>query len=421
VYAGTVNGGLLRTTDRGANWSDLSGGLGQTVLITAVVVGSDGTAYLSSRNGLYTLPQGANGWLSLGFFSMFPNALAIGPGAVPPLYIAFGLVPFDFGGVARWDGASAFMRSEAAALTIISLAADPGVPGRALAATSGGAFETRDGGATWGSVNLGGASLPTMLLFDGRSPGTVYLSGTGGVRKSTDGGESWTSASNGLPVGVSWSLVATPGTTEGLFVGTTTGLYKTLDGGASWTAASSDLSGRLVNVLAADPASAVTLWAGTDDGAYRSADSGQTWSRTAAAVSGIVRAILVSADGSGRVLAGTDSGLFTSTNGGATWTPVAGGLPVAPANALVEDPSGATIYVGTRVGVFQSSDGAATWASAGDGLTNPNVLSLALLSNGTLLAGTAGGSIFARAAPSNRDPVSRPEDRPHPRTVAPRS
>ena len=245
-----------------------------------------------------------------------------------------------------------------------------------------------------------------------------------GVWKSTDAGADWASAVNGLPDTlpplVVRGLAAVPGAPGGIFAGTNQGLFLTSDGAATWSAGSADLAGKPIYCLAGDPAAATTLWAGTDDGVYRSTDSGQTWPRAGSPLGTVVRAILRPSDGSGRVLAATDAGLYSSGDGGATWRLVSGGLPAAAVNALAEDAASARVFAGTAAGVFESGDGGQTWTSSG-GPANPNVLALAVLADGTVLAGTRGGSVYESApAGAPRGAVVRPAAPPSPRALLPR-
>ena len=123
--------------------------------------------------------------------------------------------------------------------------------------------------------------------------------------------------------------------------------------------------------------------------------------------------MLVAAVG-GKVFAGADAGLFTSTDGGATWN--AAGV-TASVYAFAEIPGGGSLFAGTLAGVFESVDAGASWASAGEGLGNPSVLSLALLPDGTLLAGTNGGSVFELVGAAEREPVARVGGRPGTRVL----
>ena len=89
--------------------------------------------------------------------------------------------------------------------------------------------------------------------------------------------------------------------------------------------------------------------------------------------------------------------------------------------SVIEDASRDAIYAGGIGGVFESLDGGTSWHPAATGLTNPQIQTLALLPNGTLLAGARGGSVFRRVAGStDREPITRAEDRGAPRHLPPR-
>jgi photosystem II stability/assembly factor-like uncharacterized protein len=420
-------GGVYGSTDGGAHWTALNVGLDPTALVTALVVAADATVYVAGRTGidLQMLAPGSSVWTAMPFPSSFPLSLAVGPGAAPPLFVGYGSPPFDPGGVTRWDGGAQYTGSAVNAGTVSTIVVDPATPGRALAGTPGGTYTyTAAAADPWSGLSTH-AGVPSVFFFDTREPGTVYAGGVRGVWKSTDGGNAdWAPAVNGLPDTqpplVVRALAAVPGTPGGIFAGTSQGLFVTADGAATWSAGSADLAGKPIYSLAADPAATTTLWAGTDDGVYRSTNSGQTWSPAGSPLGAVVRALLIEP---ARVLAGTDAGLFSSGDGGGTWRQLAGGLPAAAVNALVDDAPGASVLAGTAAGVFASSDGGQTWTSTG-GPANPNVLSLAVLSDGTVLAGTKGGSVYrsAPAAPpgADRGAVVRPAAPPSPRALPPR-
>src|SRR4029077_18236613 len=136
----------------------------------------------------------------------------------------------------------------------------------------------------------------------------VYAGTGSGVSKSDDAGTTWVASSNGIPPTLVRSLVAQPGSDQGILAGTLHGVFQSSDGGENWAAASADLAARQIFSLAAEQGSAAIVWAGTDDGVYRSTDSGAHFAR-AGALGGIVYAVLAAAGG--RTLAGTDSGLWT--------------------------------------------------------------------------------------------------------------
>ena len=430
VFAGTAGSGVFLSTDGGGTWADASNGLATIALITGIAVGSDGTAYLGQQGGLYIQSPALPVWLSNYPGGTYINSLSIGSGAVPPLYLGYGKPPFETGGFIRWEGATSFSQSFLPLLVVAAIAADPAQPGRALVATTSGEFEYQPGGSAgpWTPPFVGGggsnplpASAAISIFFDGRTAGTVYYGAAPDVFKSTDGGRTTAAGSpvgdpTAFPPAVVRCFAAQPGTAQGVFAGSSKGLFQSADGG-TWSAASADLSARQVFALAPDASSSSTLWAGTDDGVYRSTDSGAHWSKTGAGVGGVVHAVLSPAAG-GRLLAGADSGLFTSSDGGTTWVAAAG--VSAAVNALVEDPNSGSLFAGSLAGVFESTDGGASWDAVSEGLANPKVFSLGLLGDGTLLAGTNGGSVFALIRTAARETVSRAGTAPAPRVLAPR-
>ncbi len=89
--------------------------------------------------------------------------------------------------------------------------------------------------------------------------------------------------------------------------------------------------------------------------------------------------------------------VFKTTNGlsgSPTWTDITGDLPDVPANCIALDPSG-TIYLGTDIGVFQSSNGGTNWTYDND--TFPTVAVFGLERNpntGQLVAATHGRGMY---------------------------
>ncbi len=419
VYAGAVDD-VYVSTDKGDHWQPFEDP-GFSTAIQGLAVDASGATYTADQLGFYTRAAGAPGWTQVVGSPNWITSLSVGAGNAPPVFIAYGKTAYSPGGVERWDGGNLLAHSAPSAETISALAADPAHPGRLLAGAAFGIVLTGGGGVTdWQQVaccstNIFG-NIATAILFDARTPEIVYVSTGLGVFRSTDDGLTFTSSSAGLPSTtpptVVRSLLAQPGSATGLFAGTTNGLYQSSDG-ANWAPGSGDLSGRIVLALSEDSASASSLWAGTDDGAYHSTDGGQHWAR-AGSLGGNVHAVLAAGP---HVLAGTDTGLSDSGNGGSTWSTGSG--IAATVNALAGSAGSGAAYAGTTAGVFQSTDGGATWATLAPGLTDPIVLSLALAPDGTLAAGTDGGSVFrfqdVQTAP--RGGVDRVGAPPPPRAV----
>jgi hypothetical protein len=107
-----------------------------------------------------------------------------------------------------------------------------------------------------------------------------------------------------------------------------------------------------------------------------------------------VSRILVDPTTPATVFAGLDgAGIFRSTNSGGLWS----SMTLAPATMRIKDlvikPGDSTqLYAATYSGVYRSTDSGTSWAAcANTGLTNLNVLSLAISPAGTLYAGTGDG------------------------------
>lgn len=85
-----------------------------------------------------------------------------------------------------------------------------------------------------------------------------------------------------------------------------------------------------------------------------------------------------------------------STDGGTTWAPAATGLPDIPVNALAQDPViNARVWAGTDAGVYYTEDGGASWTPHNTGLPTTAIYDLvAKPRTRTLVALTHGRSAF---------------------------
>jgi hypothetical protein len=168
----------------------------------------------------------------------------------------------------------------------------------------------------------------------------------------------------------------------------------TTDGGSTWHHDTLDSMAR-GRAVVFDPVTPDRIYLGADSAySYRlllvSTDRGATWQRADTGLVGYVNALAVAPDDPSRLYCGTSSGVFRSTNAGANWTQCASGTT----QALCIDPTDSRIiYAGKTTGVFVTTDAGTTWQPFNTGLTNTDVLSLALMP-GALFAGTDGASVF---------------------------
>lgn len=137
-------------------------------------------------------------------------------------------------------------------------------------------------------------------------------------------------------------------------------------------------------VAPSDPRSLVL---GTHDGLFHSSDGGRTWAR--ASLQGRDAMNLVRPGAGATVWAAGHDVLARSSDGGATWTDVRpAGLPGLDVHGFAVDPrTPRTVYAAIAgQGLYRSSDGGMRFAQV-SATTGPGVMALAVLRDGTLLAG----------------------------------
>ncbi len=182
------------------------------------------------------------------------------------------------------------------------------------------------------------------------------------------------------------------------------GVMRTTDDGATWRQ-DTLLHGSRAWAVAFDPVNPNRVYIGGDS-AYSypallvTTDLGATWTQSRSGLTGIVNALAVDPTNPSRIYAGNSTGVFRSTDGGATWT--LSSLTRNTKTIVIDATNPGVLYAGTYgYGVHKSTDAGLTWTDFSTGLTNNKVLSLALRSSdGTLLAGTEGGSVFRTGVPT---------------------
>jgi len=233
LFAGTRQGGIFVTTDKGISWTKVNTGLTNTEVHSLALSGTNlfagtygGGVFLSSDKGAsWALVNVGltNGYL---FSLVFSGGSLFAGGA---------------GGVHRSVNNGATWTVSNTGLTDTEVRSI-GVAGSNLFAGTfgGGVFLSLDNGASWTAVNAG---LP-KYVYDATkyapvaclaSSAQYLLAGTygSGIYRSTNNGTTWTSANTGLASTDVNALVAM-GTN--LFAGTGGGVYRSTDNGASWTA-----------------------------------------------------------------------------------------------------------------------------------------------------------------------------------------
>ncbi len=375
--------GLGKSTDRGETWTTLipSDSLVDTV---ALDLAHPGTLYaVSHAPGTATRPElvrstdGGATWedLTSGVPGQSQGRLATDPEDSSKLYLFVALGE---------DGVYSYAQStdQAQTWTVLSGAAAE----RARAVVSA------EPGTSTGSINALAVSRPypegtegPVVAAETGSPPALYVPTESGVYKSIDAGATWSQANHGLGNAGAQTVqrvVADPSSPDTVYACTKAGIAKSSDGGTTWDTVHEDTGSQLI-VASSTPS---VLYAWTSEGLFRSGDGGTTWDKRACAglagateggSQGMVEYNLASvATDSPDTLYAVyvfgvgDNSLYRSTDGGDTWEPCATlgvtvtGLPVsAPSDPSIlytagtftpDDPSQAPA-------ILASQDGGSRW------------------------------------------------------------
>jgi photosystem II stability/assembly factor-like uncharacterized protein len=228
-------GGILKSTDGGANWNRIPMPGPGGVRALSMDPQNPGTLYASVPNrALYKSADGGASWNEIaGQKENTPETQCFGPVVIDPR-----------------NPSTLYVRA---------------------CASGAGYFKSTDGGQTWISLVIPFASnTVNALAIDPQNSGTLYVSDFyAGVLKSTDGGKNWRAFTSGLPAtGIEFRFIAVNPQNSNIVYAASYGLgvYWSTNGGANWRPLNAGLTNLNVEVLLIDPRDPYTLYAGTYDG-----------------------------------------------------------------------------------------------------------------------------------------------------------
>ena len=421
IYA--LANGMRKTTDGGAHW-DLLGSLALTgsspFWIEIDPVNPD-TVYVSANGGgVFRTADGGATWTDLKVQLVGIGSLAIQLLEVDPNNPGTVFAEADTG-LYRTTDSGKVWTSVSPRTDISVLAADPSASGRILAGLSGGGvIVSSDGGSTWelASAGLVGVTVSAVAAAP-MTPGLIVAATQNQwALTSGDGGVTWVAPSGWPPGGTgpgANALALDPVHAGVLYLGTSNAVEKTTDWGATWSNVSvpaNAVSGTVVS-LALSPANPATVYAATQlNGVFRSLDGGVGWSPVNSGINDTSpkpATVAVAVDpttADTAYLATVRLGAFKTTDGGASWVPINDGLPVpplpGPASFALDPLAPAIVYVGMEnaagapAGVYKTADGGRHWSPTGSELANLSVSCLAIdpADRWTVYAGTQGGGVF---------------------------
>lgn len=278
LYAGT-DGGIYRTTNNGASWTDITNGIHVTTFfhmagapfdVNKVIGGSQDNGVKYKKNsGDFFHVQGADGFDA-----------SFGPNATSNIYVTINSL---FARLNNNGDAQSFS-TPANTSFFPTVQADPVTHNVVYLATGGaGVQKSTDGGNNWSQVL--NSSAKRSIYISPANASRIYLADNGVIFRSDNGGTNWSAnlANNpGFPAGANISdITACTGNSDYVYVtvgGYTAGrkVYYSNDAGANWMNISGTLPEEVnVNCVVADVGN--NAYIGTDVGVFYQAVYSSDW------------------------------------------------------------------------------------------------------------------------------------------------
>jgi photosystem II stability/assembly factor-like uncharacterized protein len=284
---------LMKSSDGGATWTDVSSGLIATPsenFLGAIAIDpvSSSTVYAGSPVDLHKTTDGGATWTALspggGVLS-----LAIDPTTGTTLYAVVAetsttVLRKSLDSGTTWTDANAGIPTPTSTVTL-----DPLHPSTLFACAYAGLFRSQDGATTWTQVlalQVGPppapppAPLVNSVGIDPLNDQHVYASGLDAtgieqIYKSLDGGKTFSVIPTGY-YNQGGSVTPDPFNEGTVYsAAANRGLLKTTNGGTSWTFARNGLWGAFVSQFVFDPAHPNTVYAVSSAGLFKTTTGGQ--------------------------------------------------------------------------------------------------------------------------------------------------
>lgn len=261
---------------------------------------------------------------------------------------------------------------------VTTLAIDPLLPATVYAGTMGDAvYKSPDGGQRWLAHNVGlkeHVSFINQFVFHPAASEQIYAATTVGAFYTKDAGREWQERMNGMKeVHIVTSIAINPKDPTVLYGGTTGGVYRSDDAALNWKKINnglipdSELMAAMalgVNAIEIERTNPDIVYAGTTKGLFRTADRGEQWERIGQTLPDpYVSSLVLHPTDSSLLYVGGPAGVWKSSDGGGTWQAINHGLVTLNIRALAMAPKNPqTLYVGTNgSGLYRSTDAGATW------------------------------------------------------------
>ena len=426
LYAGTDNGGIIRSSNNGVTWSPMVTGATGRVLsfllskdssllagtymkILKKKKGSDiwtaidftdtnyfrlfsddndnifannnGYLYLSTDNGdMWRMLDTNHFFFNTYVYGMIYNNRLIGGCSLNEFQPGWGIIlSDDFGETWRYSHNGLPPQMTCSYLTKLGNDTYVGTCGA-------GVYKSTDYGESWSPINNGLYAAQTLDIIFDRDENLYAACWSNGIYKSTDYGSSWTEINNGLTNVNLYSIIADAD--DVLIAGTDNGIFRSTDKGEYWTKTTTAGNGFCYSLFKDKRNRIYASIYG--NGIFRTTNLGITWQRIDNGFASSF-AFGFAIDSSNNIYAGTRSGyIYKSTNDGLSWTLLRNSNNIynsVIANIVIA-PNGNIFATNLREGVLRSTDNGATWAVKNNGLNSLMAASLNINSNGEIYMAT---------------------------------
>ena len=405
VFAAFQNGGVFKSSDRGATWTPADRGLPEDAWCELVAApASSSTLYAACGDGLFKTTNGGAIWRQLDLDNPVPPVVAPSDPRVvyqPPQYgvvrsqdggghweqvhgsiptrcgSAFAVDPADplvlFCGDDEWvkvsrDGGVTWTPSARGShpdAEITALAIDPSDRNTILAGTfDGRTFKTTTRGMTWYYASDGPATGPIdHLEFVGKSGDIVFAVQGDSILRSLDSGDHWQILPSAVPPDPVVPFAVDPLSPSTVYVGTRDGVMVTTDFGEHWVLRQRGIARATASVVLHEGTTS-TLYASTGRESFASRDAGGTWTTFRPDGIADMTTVSLASDGASGVVARTASGTYRLRRGETTWAPFASPAGSNPAQAWVAAADRSPLFASMADGFVFSDDGGSRWLSA---------------------------------------------------------
>ena len=290
LYVAT-NDAVYKSRDGGDSWENFPSFSARRVTTVAIDPQLPATVYAGTMgDAVYKSPDGGQHWLphnvGLKEHVSFVNQFVFHPALSEKIYAATTVGAFYTKDAGReWEERMNGMKE---VHIVTAIAINPKDPSVLYGGTTGGIYRSDDGAMTWEKINTGlipeSELMASMALgvnaieIDHITPDVVFAGTTKGLYRTTNKGESWERIGQMIHDPYISSIVLHPNDSSILYIGGPGGVWKSDDGGRTWAAKNQGLASLNIRALAMEPKDLRTLYAGTNgSGLYRSSDAGGTW------------------------------------------------------------------------------------------------------------------------------------------------